>query len=147
MPRYQIIVKLVTTMLRSVVTQNHYREFHNFAGITKFQRNSHHLSTFTNSNILKNTILNIVKTQQPFYNICTLKSLYSIKHYNTCSIKNHRFSATESGLRVNCIMEFEDVKEGLANKSLVLIDVRNPDELVKHGKIPGSINIPCKSLI
>ena len=41
-------------------------------------------------------------------------------------------------------MEFESVKAGLADKSLVLIDVRNPDELEKHGKIPGSINIPCK---
>ena len=41
-------------------------------------------------------------------------------------------------------MEYEDVKSGLADKSLALIDVRNPDELVKHGKIPGSINIPCK---
>ena len=41
-------------------------------------------------------------------------------------------------------MEFESVKAGLADKSLVLIDVRNPDEIEKHGKIPGSINIPRK---
>ena len=39
-------------------------------------------------------------------------------------------------------MEFENVKAGLADKTLLLIDVRNPDELEKHGKIPGSINIP-----
>ena len=41
-------------------------------------------------------------------------------------------------------MEFENVKSGLSDKSLILIDVRNPDELEKHGKIPGSINIPRK---
>ena len=44
---------------------------------------------------------------------------------------------------VNPIMEYEEVKAALADKSLMLIDVRNPDELEKHGKIPGSINIPC----
>ena len=41
-------------------------------------------------------------------------------------------------------MKFENVKSGLSDKSLILIDVRNPDELEKHGKIPGSINIPRK---
>ena len=42
------------------------------------------------------------------------------------------------------MMQYEDVKEGLENKSLLLIDVREPDELEKFGKIPGSINIPRK---
>ena len=120
-------------------------EFHKLARTKLLQRNSNHLLRFNNSNILRNTIPNIVKTQQPFNNIFTLKFtlLNNIKHYNIRYIENHRFSTTESG--INCIrVEFEDVKEGLASKSLILIDVRNPDELVEHGKIPGSINIPCK---
>ena len=135
-------------MLRSLVTKNYFfREFHNFAGI--LSSNSFQLSIFTNSNILKNIIPNIVNTQQPFYKLFLPKSAQfkNINQYSTCSTRNHRFSATDSGLRVNYSMEFEDVKKGLSEKTLVLIDVRNPDELVKHGKIPGSINIPCKFLI
>jgi 3-mercaptopyruvate sulfurtransferase SseA len=44
-------------------------------------------------------------------------------------------------------MEYEDVKKGLEEHSFLLIDVRNPEELQKNGKIPGSINIPCKYFI
>ena len=63
-------------------------------------------------------------------------------HYSVTDC--HQFSAVESGLKVSYVMEFEDVKAGLGDKSLVLIDVRNPDEIQQHGKIPGSINIPRK---
>ena len=66
------------------------------------------------------------------------------KQFHATTIQAHRFSPKEAGLKVNIVMEYEDVKSGLADKSLALIDVRNPDELGKHGKIPGSINIPCK---
>ena len=65
-------------------------------------------------------------------------------HYSVTAC--HQFSAAESGLKVNYVMEFEDVKAGLGDKSLVLIDVRNPDEIQQHGKIPGSINIPLPKL-
>ena len=68
----------------------------------------------------------------------------SKKQYHSTTIRAHRFSSKEAGLKVNIVMEYADVKSGLADKSIALIDVRNPDELVKHGKIPGSINIPCK---
>ena len=62
-----------------------------------------------------------------------------------CSVTAcHQFSAAESGLKVSYVMEFEDVNAGLGDKSLLLIDVRNPDEIQQHGKIPGSINIPRK---
>ena len=76
----------------------------------------------------------------PLYSFLTS----SKKQYHATTIRAHRFSPKEAGLRVNIVMEYEDVKSGLADKSLALIDVRNPDELGKHGKIPGSINIPCK---
>ena len=42
-------------------------------------------------------------------------------------------------------MDFDSVQSGLASKSFVMIDVRNPGELLTDGKIPGSHNIPCKS--
>ncbi len=42
------------------------------------------------------------------------------------------------------IADYEYVK-GLANQpEKLLVDVRNPDELEEAGKIPHSINIPCK---
>ena len=44
-------------------------------------------------------------------------------------------------------MDYKEVRTGLEDKSLTLLDVRNPDELTKNGKIPGSINIPCKYML
>ena len=41
-------------------------------------------------------------------------------------------------------MDYEDVKKGLEEHTFLLIDVRNPEELQTHGRIPGSFNIPCK---
>ena len=41
-------------------------------------------------------------------------------------------------------MDFSEVKQGLEAGSILLIDVRNPDEVRNLGKIPGSHNIPCK---
>ena len=41
-------------------------------------------------------------------------------------------------------MQFAEVKLGLEEKSILLIDVRNPDEIRNMGRIPGSLNIPCK---
>jgi 3-mercaptopyruvate sulfurtransferase SseA len=41
-------------------------------------------------------------------------------------------------------MEFAEVKQGLEANAIVLIDVRNADEIRNSGKIPGSHNIPCK---
>ena len=43
-------------------------------------------------------------------------------------------------------MQFSEVKQGLEEKSILLIDVRNPDEIRNMGRIPGSHNIPCKLL-
>ena len=44
-------------------------------------------------------------------------------------------------------MDYKEVRTGLEDKSLTLLDVRNPDELTKNGKIPGSTNIPCKYML
>lgn len=42
------------------------------------------------------------------------------------------------------VATFEDI-ENLPNQSqTLLIDVREPQELIDTGSIPGSINIPCK---
>ena len=41
-------------------------------------------------------------------------------------------------------MDFEGVKNALANNEITLIDVRNPGELQTDGKIPNSHNVPRK---
>ncbi|XP_048479085.1 putative thiosulfate sulfurtransferase, mitochondrial [Plutella xylostella] len=40
------------------------------------------------------------------------------------------------------IVDFDYVKKASAAKNKVIIDVREPDEIKEHGKIPNSINIP-----
>ena len=42
------------------------------------------------------------------------------------------------------MMDFNAVKEGIANGSFVLLDVRNTDEVKENGKIPKSQVVPCK---
>ena len=44
----------------------------------------------------------------------------------------------------NDAMDFDGVKQGLEESSIVLIDVRNPDEVRNLGRIPGSHNLPRK---
>ena len=41
-------------------------------------------------------------------------------------------------------LDFDDVQKGLEDNSIVLIDVRNRDEVQTLGKIPTSHNLPCE---
>jgi len=43
-------------------------------------------------------------------------------------------------------IEFEDLKKGLEAGSLRLVDVRDPQELETHGRIPSSVNIPLPEI-
>jgi hypothetical protein len=43
-------------------------------------------------------------------------------------------------------IDFDVVKAGLEDKSIVYMDVRNRSELENDGKIVGSVNLPCKYL-
>ncbi|CAH0763945.1 unnamed protein product [Diatraea saccharalis] len=40
------------------------------------------------------------------------------------------------------IVSFEEVKNATSNNNVLIVDVREPDEIKEHGKIPNSINIP-----
>jgi 3-mercaptopyruvate sulfurtransferase SseA len=53
-------------------------------------------------------------------------------------------SGTVSNLKPSQIVSYEDVKNIPKCHGKLLIDVREPSELVADGKIPFSINIPCK---
>ncbi|XP_065575399.1 rhodanese domain-containing protein CG4456-like isoform X2 [Artemia franciscana] len=46
----------------------------------------------------------------------------------------------------NSGVTFDDVKAGIENKNVTVIDVRNPEELTNTGKIPGAINVPLPSI-
>ena len=43
-------------------------------------------------------------------------------------------------------VDYEYVKQATVNSSTLIIDVREPHEILEHGKIPNSVNIPCKLL-
>ena len=122
-----------------------YRKIFSYCNLTfmidRYFLRSYPTLTFWCKHIVESTISQKQRNHNyPLYLFLTS----SKKQYHATTIRAHRFSPKEAGLRVNIVMEYEDVKSGLADKSLALIDVRNPDELGKHGKIPGSINIPCK---
>lgn len=45
------------------------------------------------------------------------------------------------------VISYEDMLKLIHQPEKVIIDVRNPDEVVSTGKIPSSINIPCMILL
>lgn len=42
------------------------------------------------------------------------------------------------------VLSYDDMLKVIEQPEKVIIDVRNPDEINTTGKIPSSINIPCK---
>ncbi|XP_030030605.1 rhodanese domain-containing protein CG4456-like [Manduca sexta] len=42
--------------------------------------------------------------------------------------------------------DYDYVKKATTNNDVLIIDVREPDEIKEHGKIPNSINIPLGSV-
>jgi 3-mercaptopyruvate sulfurtransferase SseA len=71
----------------------------------------------------------------------TLKNLTFLV-FLAVSLQSRTYSAT----KMSNIATYEEVKDLPNHPEKLLIDVRNPDELVETGKIPTSINIPCKYL-
>lgn len=45
------------------------------------------------------------------------------------------------------VVDYEYVKKVTKSKDTLIIDVREPDEIKEHGKIPNSVNIPCECLV
>lgn len=43
------------------------------------------------------------------------------------------------------VVSYEDMLKVIQQPEKVIIDVRNPEEVKSTGKIPSSINIPCKN--
>lgn len=54
-----------------------------------------------------------------------------------------RFCTTED----HNVVSYQQLRDLLESKDIQLIDVREKWEIAEHGKIPGSISIPCKLLL
>lgn len=75
-----------------------------------------------------------------YANNSALATLFSITRNFYFPIQRAQLS-TMADIIVKDI-KFDALKEKVLSKNITLIDVREPDELTKDGKIPNSINIP-----
>lgn len=50
---------------------------------------------------------------------------------------------SEQARNEDVIVDYDYVKNATKNKNILVIDVREPNEVKEHGKIPNSVNIPC----
>ncbi len=77
----------------------------------------------------------------------TKKTIKKIKNlFNFIHMLNTLCKTLSTFWNKSIKMEFSEVKQGLEANSILLIDVRNPDEVQNLGRIPGSHNIPRKCL-
>lgn len=68
-----------------------------------------------------------------------LAILFVFCAFQFCSLTSAGITSTSGGE-----ITWEEVKELKDNTTVLLIDVRQPEELKETGIIPGSINIPRK---
>lgn len=54
---------------------------------------------------------------------------------------------SEQARNEDVIVDYDYVKNATKNKNILVIDVREPNEVKEHGKIPNSVNIPCMYFI
>lgn len=54
---------------------------------------------------------------------------------------------SEQARNEDVIVDYDYVKNATKNKNILVIDVREPNEVKEHGKIPNSVNIPCTYFI
>lgn len=60
------------------------------------------------------------------------------------SAQKYNTVRTFSNQKMSQIVNYEDVVTYKDRTDVLLIDVRDPNELQDTGTIPGSINIPCE---
>lgn len=54
---------------------------------------------------------------------------------------------SEKSLVEELIVDYEHVKNATSDGQTLIIDVREPEEIKEHGKIPNSVNITCKWIV
>ncbi|CAH0729233.1 unnamed protein product, partial [Brenthis ino] len=74
----------------------------------------------------------------------------SVKNVNSFSLGDHhtrqsyifqRFYSKQPSVE-ELTVDYEYVNKAANNKKTIIVDVREPEEIKEHGKIPNSINIP-----
>ncbi|XP_047526312.1 thiosulfate:glutathione sulfurtransferase-like [Pieris napi] len=67
----------------------------------------------------------------------------SLQSFNYPSLKNSLVRTYSEQVKVEDVaVDFDYVKKAINNRNILIIDVREPNEITEHGKIPNSINIP-----
>lgn len=67
--------------------------------------------------------------------------------YSTNVYTPRRYSQQQANTEEMPTVDYEYVKKVTTSKDVLIIDVREPDEVKEHGKIPNSVNIPRKCFI
>lgn len=86
------------------------------------------------------TVFKIPSNPTNAFNILDMHKLLYRRNYKVNIMSLSRKSSAISNI------QFEDLNQQLKNSKIILIDVRESDELIKEGKIPGSINIPMGNI-
>ncbi|XP_066214923.1 thiosulfate sulfurtransferase/rhodanese-like domain-containing protein 3 isoform X3 [Saccopteryx leptura] len=94
-----------------------------------------------------------------FTSICVMKKINQANHHGHISEKSDTSSKEAAGLnsiKGNCHnfctavfkdVTYKELKSLLKSKKIMLIDVRETWEILEHGKIPGSVNIPLDEVV
>ena len=51
--------------------------------------------------------------------------------------------STAMASKVMKVVGFNEVRDGLGNNTMLVVDVRNDHERKDPGRIPGTVNVPC----
>ena len=57
------------------------------------------------------------------------------------------FSKCVKTVNYYVVIEFPELLSSMEKKDVIVVDVRNRDELKETGKLPGSYNVPCENNI
>nr|XP_026492857.1 putative thiosulfate sulfurtransferase, mitochondrial [Vanessa tameamea]XP_026492858.1 putative thiosulfate sulfurtransferase, mitochondrial [Vanessa tameamea] len=98
--------------------------------------------------IFKRPIYNSAIQLFKFLSIQTEKPIRN-NYYTNCKIRREiihvdvfRQFSTKQPRFEEVIVDYDYVKKATTNENILLIDVREPDEIKELGKIPNSVNIP-----
>ncbi|XP_050343958.1 uncharacterized protein LOC126769309 [Nymphalis io] len=98
--------------------------------------------------ILKRPVYNYAIHLLKFSSVQTEKLIWN-KQYANCKIQGkiiqvdvlRNFSSKQPRIE-EVVVDYDYVKKAISNEKILLIDVREPDEVKEFGKIPNSVNIP-----
>ncbi|CAK1598532.1 unnamed protein product [Parnassius mnemosyne] len=79
---------------------------------------------------------------KPLYSFQTLKTSTAIENSTKNKVTLISRAYSNQTRLEEMIVDYNQVKRAVSNQNSLIVDVREPEEIKKHGKIPNSINIP-----